>query len=91
MNKTATEPEIMLPKLSEMDQKESFAYCHRCNGGFENDVNTQHPKCPSCGILMMNMEKEAVILSIKQRSEGDPEHKDDYQNLLKKAERYNRR
>ena len=57
------------PKLSEVEHKvKYFAYCDKCVKGFENDVDTLHPKCPNCGVLMMNMAKEAIETNIKNRT-----------------------
>lgn len=53
-------------RLSKIRKPERFCYCQRCNEGYQNDVNTNHPICPKCGVGMMNMSKEAVEVQIEK-------------------------
>lgn len=61
------EQPIELPKLSEVSTKHRyFCYCQKCAAGFENDVNTFHPRCPHCGQMMMNRPKEEIVNLVKK-------------------------
>lgn len=44
-------------KLSEF-HVERYAYCVKCNNVFQNDVNTQHPMCPTDNVQMDNLSLE---------------------------------
>jgi Zn finger protein HypA/HybF involved in hydrogenase expression len=52
----------MLPKLSKAKcDLKHFCYCDKCNKGWENDVHTSHPKCPKCGVWMVEMQETAIL------------------------------
>lgn len=56
-----------LTKLSAATQKHRyFCLCRKCWKGYENDVNTWHPRCPDCGQLMENRPLEEIQNFVKK-------------------------
>ena len=58
----------MIKKLSQVKRPSRYCMCVRCIEGYENDVDTNHAICPTCGSVMQNMSREAMEATIAKET-----------------------
>lgn len=60
MRKAAAQTPLRIPKLSRQDRKSCFCKCQQCREVWENDLDTMHAPCNTCGGVMENISEEAA-------------------------------